>query len=141
MKIEKMKLFESARKSFVSVDLDPNKRPFHRGQLLHIVQGFSATILQLLYLVYDASTAKEYMNSLLMTMVGVLVHFAFWSTIFKTTIIYDFIEKFEAIINESELAFIHYQNVSDALDITKKIFFAFYRIKISKIEINLRKDK
>lgn len=103
MKTQQMKIFVSVKKFLASMDLNENKRLLHRNQLLHISQGFTATILQILYLVYDASTARDYMNSILMSMIGVLAHIAYWVVIFQTSAIYDFINRYESIINRSEL--------------------------------------
>lgn len=97
-----MKIFESAKQMLVLIDLDANQRPFHRNQLLHIVQGFLAIILQCLYLVYEANTVREYMNSIFMTSTGILVYIAYWNAIFKATLIYEFIDYYETIVNGSE---------------------------------------
>lgn len=103
MKTEQMRIFVSAKENLASMDLNANKRLLHRNQLLHILQGFTATVLQILYLVYEASTPREYMNSILMSMIGILAHIAYWVVIFKTAAIYDFIDHYETIINRSKL--------------------------------------
>lgn len=79
METEQMHIFVSVKRNLVSMDLDANKHLLHRNQLMHILQGFSATVLQILYLVYDARTAREYMNSILMSMIGVLAHIGYWN--------------------------------------------------------------
>lgn len=102
-----MKIFESAKKNLASIDLDANQRPLHRMQLLHVVQGFLAISLQCLYLVFEANTAKEYMNSISMTTIGILVYIAYWSAIFQTSTIFEFIDHYETIVNGSEWKHIH----------------------------------
>lgn len=98
-----MKILLSVKMYLASIDLNENKRLFHPKQLLHVVQGFSAIVLQCLYLVYDANTALDYMDSILMTAVGILVYVSYWSSIFKTTNIYDFIDQLEVIVNGSKI--------------------------------------
>lgn len=98
-----MKIFESAKMSLASMELDANKRPFHRKQLLKVMHSFLAIVLECLYIVYDANTAREYINSIFMTTIGIIVFIAYLSTIFKTTTIYNFIDHYETIVNESEL--------------------------------------
>lgn len=103
MKTRRIKIFVTAKKNLVSIDLDANKRSFHRMQSLHVVKGFLAIALQCLYLVYDTNTVREYMSSIFMTTFGILVHIAYWNAIFKTTTIYELIGDVEKGVNESEL--------------------------------------
>lgn len=70
MEFEKIKIFLMTKKHLALIDLHKNKRPFHRNQLLHVIQGFLALILQLLYLVFEANTVREYMNSIIITTAG-----------------------------------------------------------------------
>lgn len=101
-KAERMKIFVAAKIYLASIDLDENKRVFHLNQVLHVVQGFSAIVLQCLYLVLEANTVLEYMNSTLMSGIGIIVYIGYWTTIFKTMDIYNFINRLEIVINESE---------------------------------------
>lgn len=97
-----MRIFNTVKKSLLSIDLDVNKPKFHRMQLLHVVQGFVAILLQCMYFVNDANTTNEYMNSILITSIGLLIYVAYWSSIFETKTVYDFIEYYETIINGSK---------------------------------------
>lgn len=112
MKAEKMKIFVTAKENFISMDLDANKRTFHLKQSLHILHGFTATVLQILYILFDANTPREYMNSILNSTIGILCHLAYWSVIFKTTSIYNFIDRCETIINGSR-----FENMSNLMSI------------------------
>lgn len=136
METKKLKIFESVKKMLASIDLNANQRPFHRKQLLHIVQGFCAIILQCLYLVYEANTIREYMNSIFMTTVGILVYMGFWSAIFKTTIIYEFIDQYETIVNGSEYLI---STIHGKMSIFRINVCVLHRAKICKIKSNLRK--
>lgn len=102
MEAQKLKIFESVKDHLASIDLDEYKPRFHRKQVVHVVQGFLALTLQYLYLVFDANTAREYMNSIFMTVVGTAVYASYWSAIFQTTTIHDFIDHYETIVNGSK---------------------------------------
>lgn len=102
MEVQKLKIFESVKRHLASIDLDEDKPRFHRQQVLHVVKSFLALTLQYLYLVFDANTARDYMNSIFMTVVGVAVATSYWSAIFQMTTIYDFIDRYEKIITGSE---------------------------------------
>lgn len=65
-----MIIFESAKKNLASLGYDANKRPFHRKQLSKVMQSFLAIVLECLYIVYDANTVREYINSIFMTTIG-----------------------------------------------------------------------
>lgn len=99
MKSEEMRIFVTAKIHMASIDLLASKGPFHRNQLLHVVQSFLAIVLQCLYLMYDANTTREYMNSICLTGLGVGVYIAYWSAIFQTTTIYDFADYYETVVN------------------------------------------
>lgn len=98
-----MIIFESAKKHLASMAFDANERPLHRKQLSKVVKSFLAIALECLYLVYDANTAREYINSIIMTTVGVLVCIAYLSVIFKTATIFEFIDHLETIVIGSKL--------------------------------------
>lgn len=136
MKAERMKIFVSVKRNLASMDLNANKPLLHRNQRLHILQGFTAVVLQILYLVYEASTAGEYMNSILMSMIGVLAHAAYWNVIFKTTAIYDFIENYERTINRSKLKINRFR-VKEQI----RSIHAIHRNSISDIECHLHENK
>lgn len=106
MENNQLKIFEFGKKHFASIDLVSNKRPFHRKQLLRIMISFLCIMLQILYLINDANTASEYVRSISIISIGILVFIAYWSAIFEVKTVYDFIDHYETIINGSELSFI-----------------------------------
>lgn len=101
MKIEKLRIFETAKQDFESLELSANKRPLHRMQLLHVVQSFVATLLLCLYLVYETNDTREYLESIVMSTAGFLGFAVYCLTIFKMTSIYDCTDRYETAINES----------------------------------------
>lgn len=101
MKAEPMRIFLMVKNNLASIDLNENESPFHRIQLLHIAQASLAIILQLLYLVYDAITVREYMCSIFLTTFPILVFISYWNAMFNTTAIYDIIADLEKSVNES----------------------------------------
>lgn len=100
-----MKIFQTTKLNLASMDLDANQSLFHKMQLLHILQGFLAIVLQCIYLIYVASTIREYMNSIFMTAFGILAYIVYWSMIFQTKTIFEFMDEFEKAINKSKIVF------------------------------------
>lgn len=144
MDTKKMEIFKSVKGDLVSVGFDASKRPFHREQLSKILKSCLAIILQLLYLVCDANTTREYINSILMTIVGIAVFIAYLSGIFQTTTVSDFINGYETLINGSKLAkaFDIQMEISSfrILSLIKNIL-SRYRTEMPKINENFRSDQ
>lgn len=122
MKSKKLLIFVTVKKNLESLALDANKLPFHRRQLLFIVLCLLAIVLQCLYLVNDEITTREYMSCISITTIAVLVYIAFWSAIFETATIYEFMDCYETIINERELisVIVHFKN---AYSTSKILYF------------------
>lgn len=101
METKQLKIFLTAKKNLESLDLYENQCPIDRKQLSRILQTLLAIVLQFLYVFYDANTNREYIDSILMITLGVLLYIAYWSTISNKIIIYDLVNSVEKIINES----------------------------------------
>lgn len=112
-----MKIFETAKKSLASIELDTNKRPFHRMQLFHIGQSFLAIVSQCLYFTYDANTTMEYIHSISTISLATLVYISYWNAIFNTSTIYELIDHVETIVNESKLCQLHKKNTNYCMDV------------------------
>lgn len=99
METNKMEIFLTVKKNLASLAFVPNQRPFYTNQLIHTSYGFLAIILQCLYLFFDAETIKEYMDSIFMTTVGILVYVGYLSMVFKMVTIFIFIDDMEQVVN------------------------------------------
>lgn len=65
-----MKLFVTVKEMLTSIDIIREKGRFHAKRNLRTLEGFLAIIMQCLYLLFDAETDREYMDSIFMTTVG-----------------------------------------------------------------------
>lgn len=87
MEAEELKIFKSAKENFASIFLEANKRPLHQKQLLHILEKSLIVSLLFLYLVYDANTVREYMNSILIIAIAAIsLYFCYWYYILVCTL-------------------------------------------------------
>lgn len=102
LEVEKMRIFETAKQNFASMEMVANKPPLHRKQLLHIVQSLLATSSLCLYLVYETNNTREYLNSVVMTTAGTLGLAVYLCTIFKMASLYDCADRYETAINKSK---------------------------------------
>lgn len=100
---KKMKIFQTTKKNLRNIDFDANTKPFDKVQLFHFAQAFGANISPFLYLFCVASTVQEYMESVFLTTVCTLIFIAHRCMTFKTSIIFEFMDYFQAIVDESEL--------------------------------------
>lgn len=106
METRRMKVFQTTKVSLASIDLDPNKHLLHESQLLHVLEGFLAILLQFAYLFCVASTTSEYMNSIYMTTFGSLIYICYWSAILQTETIFALMDDLENAVNERELPYL-----------------------------------
>lgn len=65
-----MIIFKSAKKSLAALGYDANKPPFNRKQSMNVMHSFLAIVLEFMYIVYNANTVREYINSIFMTTIG-----------------------------------------------------------------------
>lgn len=102
MEPKELEIFVTAKKNLASIHFDANKRPFHRQQLFRVALSSLAIVLECLYLVYEANTVREYINSSIFTTIGIAVYIAFLSAIVEMKTIYEFIDLYETIVNKSK---------------------------------------
>lgn len=98
-----MKIFQTLEMNLESGGFIRNQRPFNRRQLEHIVKMMFFMTLVFLYIGRDANTPRQYMDSILMSIVGTLCTIAYMSQVFKYATLFELIDCSEQIVNESEL--------------------------------------
>lgn len=94
-----MEIFKRIKQNLASNGFRKDKGRFHLEQWLRTTQGLLAIVLQCIYLLFEAETTKEYMDSIFTTTVGVLVYVAYLSTVLKTKQLFIFIDGMEDAIN------------------------------------------
>lgn len=104
METEKMEIFKTIKQNFVSIGFTKRNEKFHTEQLIRTLEGFLAIVLQCLYIVFDARTAKEYMFSIVAITIGIFVYIAYLSTVLRTEKIFIYIDYVEEIISGSEFS-------------------------------------
>lgn len=109
-----MKIFQSIEKSMESGGFIRNQRAFNRTQSEHIVKMLSFMGMLYIYLGCEASTLRQYMDSILLSTVGTLGTIAYMSEVFKYATMFELIDDIERAVNESEFTwkFRQLQNIN-----------------------------
>lgn len=98
----KMKIFQTVQKCLALEGYSANRGAFNRLQMWVGLKCILALIPPCSYLFLRLpKTPKEYMNSIFMSMAGILVFISFMSTVLKTAKIFEFINKLEEAVNTS----------------------------------------
>lgn len=108
----KMKLFQTLRRNLAIVKFDPNQTDSFFGLIRQHCSCFSQSSLSIvsltLYLVHDANSVKEYMDSMFLTTAAVTIFASFSSTVFKTPELYTLLNNAETVGNDSELIYLRF---------------------------------
>lgn len=99
----KMKIFQRVQVNLASLGYRRNQSPFNTTQLWISIRFFLNLALLFAYLVCEANTPKEYVDTIFMTTGVFVINIARVSTLFKNAAIFDLIDKLEKILNGSEL--------------------------------------
>lgn len=97
-----MNILETVKKNLASIDFVANQPPLPTKQLINIIWDYLNIISLFLYLLFEARTDKEYMDSIFMVTVGIIVSTARVSSVMKAASFFLFIDDFEQVVNERE---------------------------------------
>lgn len=100
-----MEIAQTVKKNLASIGYRTNVRPFHREQLWILLERLISFLLQLMYLLEEAKTPKQYMQSYFTLCVAILMYISLASTIIEMPTIFIFIGDMEKVINEREFLF------------------------------------
>lgn len=129
-----MKVFQTVRKNFAAIHFRKDQRWFHLRTLFELFKPIMAIVLQCIYLFYDANTPEELMNSIFMTIVGILVFISLMSTVQKKAEIFFFMDWVQVIVNErlkhsaSRTMYAKTNNLSEKL--SKIIYFLMVKVSV-----------
>lgn len=98
-----MKIFQTVQKHLASIGYRRNERSFNNDISVQLLKSILYIMCQWVYLLHIANTPKEYMDSIFMSAVGILVNISFLSTVLKMKTIFIFIDAAENAINTSEM--------------------------------------
>lgn len=104
METQKIRTFETVKKSLSLTCFVQGKGRFHIGQKLRAVEAFLAFIMQILYLLIEADTIKEYMDSIYMTGAAFCTYISYMCTIFKVEVVFNCMDEIENLVNESKFS-------------------------------------
>lgn len=129
-----MELFKTIKINLAKCLFLPNqKHLFNTKRLLSILAAFSIVVIVVLFFIFEANSAIEYVRSAYMsiTAIGLLINFL--SLVFKTNEIFLLIDtNFTETINKSELFQILF-----LLSLLKIIDLILFRIEMSSIKFNV----
>lgn len=100
--MKKMKIFQIVQNDLASIGYRANESPLNNDILSYGFKNISFTICGLVYLCRIAETPEEFMDSIFVITVGILVFISFVSTVQKMATIFIFIDETEKFINGSE---------------------------------------
>lgn len=95
-------MYEEVQKSFQSIGLDPKLEPFNRRILSILVITSLGIISVWIFLIHEADSAEEYMESTYVITVSTGVVLSFASTTLITKKLHSFYKAHEEYLNESE---------------------------------------
>lgn len=100
---QQIKLFETMQTNLINLGFIPNqKMPFNVQHTRGCIIGFLAIVLHFAFLVYEADTVKQCMDSIFMITVGIAMLTSFVSTVFKTETLFIVIDGLQEIVNKRE---------------------------------------
>lgn len=97
-----MKIFKAIERNMESGGFIRNQRAFNPTQLDHIAKAILCDISLIIYLVHESDTPRQYMESVLMTTVGIGVTTSYMSVVFNYDAVFELIDGIELDVNERE---------------------------------------
>lgn len=97
-----MSILQEVQKSLKAIGFSPKLEPFnHRISSIFVI-SFSGVISQWIFLIYEADSGQEYMESIYVATACTGVLLSFSNTILSTKKIFLFINSIDEFINESK---------------------------------------
>lgn len=97
-----MKIFQTTQEYMEYGGLIRDRAAFNIIQMWTIFKSVAFLILQFVYLVHEADTPREYMDSIFMTSAGFMIFISYMSIAIENEAIFDMIDELELAIQESE---------------------------------------
>lgn len=112
-----MKLFRKTQKIFIILGIEPSlivqSYPFNRRILIDLIVVAAGTLFNFVFLFNEAKTFWEFTQSIYFGSVAIIGTFIFVHVVFSVTNIFEFIVRFENVINTSkcDLTSNRFQNI------------------------------
>lgn len=97
-----MKTFQTMQRNLALIGFERNLRPFNERHKWCVIVGSTSNVILITYLLNVANSPKEYMDSIFVVCVAILMIISQISLILKTEIIFILIDEIEEIIGASE---------------------------------------
>lgn len=98
---QQIKLLETTQTNLINLGFIPNqKNPINVQHTRGFIIGLLAIVLHFAFLVYEADTLKQCMDSIFMITVGIAILISFVSTVFKTETLFTVINGLQEIVNK-----------------------------------------
>lgn len=99
-----IEIAQTNKRHLASIGYRANLRPFHTEQLWLLFERLATLFSQIIHMLYVANTARQYMETIFMIFVGILMYISLVSTFIEMPTIFILIGQMEQVINESELS-------------------------------------
>lgn len=101
---QKMQIFQMVQKMLAKLGFIPNHdhHYFNKHHVQNIAIAVLTIVSQLVYICTEAATVDRYMHAYFMGTAIIAIGISYVRTIFKTSDLYDFIDNFENLTNQSE---------------------------------------
>lgn len=100
-----MKLFQTTQKNFAALGFIPNRSDHYHVNKHHIRAICTAVLTvtsEFIYILEEADGVFDYMHSILTAIAFIAIFICYFSTISKTTNLYNLIENVQTLTNGSE---------------------------------------
>lgn len=97
-----MKIFRTTQKYMKYGGLMKDRGAFNIIQIWTFSKSITFLIMQVIYLVREADTSREYMDSIFMTSAGILIFISYADIAMQNDVLFHVIDELEKVINESE---------------------------------------
>lgn len=103
MEANRIEFFKTHKRNLASIGFTKRDAQFHPEQSLRALEGFLACTLQCLYLLFDANSTKDYMDSIFTTAAGIIIYVGYLNTVLITDKIFILIDDIEEAVNARKL--------------------------------------
>lgn len=107
-----MKIFQTIQIKFAFLGFESNLRPINNRQKWIFFEIFFCVTSLCVHLFHVASTPKEYLDSILITGMAILILISHISTILQMATIFTYIDEVEGVLNESKFVLFYSTNYS-----------------------------
>lgn len=103
-----MQIFQELQKKMYSIGFSPQLKPHNNKIVSVLVIIFVTVILLLIFPIYEANNAREYMESIYICNVCIGMLVSLTNTVLKSKKLFEFIKSMDEFVNDSKWNFDHF---------------------------------